>query len=109
MMGVGLEIILLLFAVIGFGGAGASLAVARCRWLEEGDRDVGMWGVAGMLFVFGALCTVVASGLSGVCAFGLVSVWASYVVMAQHLGMFRIETPARRGAPAPEAEPRSLK
>ena len=109
MIGAGLAIILLSFALVGFGGAGAALAVARYRWLEQGDRDIGMWGVAAMLAVFGALCTTVAAGLSGVCAFGLVAAWASYIFMAQHLGMFRIDARPGAGVPRPEAGPRSFK
>ncbi|HEX6940925.1 MAG TPA: hypothetical protein VF158_16020 [Longimicrobiales bacterium] len=90
-MSYGLQLVLLLFAVVGFGGAGASLAVARHRRLADGERDLGMLAVAAMLFVFGALCTVVGVGLAGVFAFGGVVVWASYVFMAQHMGLFRIE------------------
>jgi len=108
MIGAGLDIILLLFALVGFGGTGASLAVARSRWLDEGDRDLGMWGVAGMLLVFGGLCTLVATGVSGVCAFGSVVVWGSYVLMAQHLGVFRVEVRVSGRAPRPEEEPRSI-
>ncbi len=99
----GLAIILLVFALVGFGGAGASLAVARARWVEEADRDVGMWGVATMLGVFGALCTLVASGLAGLGALGPVAIWASYVLMAQHLGLFRIEVSAGSRPPPPRA------
>lgn len=109
MSNAGLQLILLLFALVGFGGAGASLAVARCRWVEEGDRDVGMWGVAAMLFVFGALCTVVAAGLVGVGAFGLVALWASYVLMAQHLGLFHIVAHTPGEATRSEAAPPSIK
>ncbi len=108
MIGAGLDVILLLFALVGFGGTGASLAVARSRWLDEGDRDLGMWGVAAMLLVFGTLCTLVATGIPGVCAFGSVVIWGSYVLMAQHLGVFRVEVPASGRAPRREEEPRSI-
>ncbi len=104
----GLAIILLAFALVGFGGAGASLAVARARWVEEADRDVGMWGVAAMLGVFGSLCTLVATGLAGLGAFGPIVVWASYVFMAQHLGLFRIEVAAGRDRPPRAREPHPL-
>lgn len=87
----GLRLILLLFALIGFGGTGAALAVARYRKVADGDRDVGMIGVAGMLLLFGVLCAAVGVGLSGVLAFGGVVVWASYLFMAQHMGIFRID------------------
>ncbi len=102
MIGVGLALLLLVFAAIGFAGAGASLAVARNRWLEEADRDVGMIGVATMLGIFGALCTVVAVGAWGIGAVGLVVLWASYVFMAQRLGMFHIEVTSDPGFEAPE-------
>lgn len=96
----GLQFILLVFALFGFAGAGASIAVARYRRMADGERDLGMIGVAGMLSLFGALCTLVGAGLAGILAFGGVMLWASYLFMAQHLGLFRIET---RHAP-PTAE-----
>lgn len=104
MMTAGLQVVLLMFALVGFAGAGASLAVARKRQMSEGSYDAGMAGVAAMLLVFGALCTAVGSGLVGVLAFGGVTTWAGYVVTAQRVGVFRIET----GWPeeACEAEPR---
>jgi len=108
MIGVGLDIILLLFALVGFAGAGASLAVARARWLDEGDRDIGMWGVASMLLVFGTLCALVASGIPGICAFGSAAVWGSYVAMAQHVGVFRVEVREIGGASTAEEESRSF-
>jgi hypothetical protein len=101
-MSQGLQIVLLLFAVVGYGGAGASLAVARHRQVSEGERDFGMIAVAGMLLIFGALCTAVGVGLVGVFAFGGVVVWASYVFMAQHMGLFRIE--ATHAPPSSEEE-----
>ncbi len=91
-MSQGLQLVLLLFAIVGYGGAGASLAVARHRRLADGERDFGMLAVAAMLFVFGALCTAVGVGLAGVFAFGGIVLWASYVLMAQHMGLFRIES-----------------
>ena len=92
MMTAGLQLVLLVFAVIGFAGTGAAIAVARGRYVSDGERDAGMIGVAAMLFVFGSLCTIVGSGLIGVVAFGGVMVWAGYVVAAQRVGLFRIET-----------------
>ena len=70
MISIVLRMVLLVFALIGFCGAGASLAVGRYRQLMDGERDLGMLGVACMLLVFGALCTVVGSGVMGVIAFG---------------------------------------
>ena len=97
----GMRFMLLLFALVGFAGAGAAVAVARYRFIAEGERDLGLGGIAGMFLVFGALCTLAASGLFGVLAFGGVTVWASYLIMAQRLGLFTIET---RSAPPPPPE-----
>ncbi|MFP4622741.1 MAG: hypothetical protein ACOCVZ_09395 [Gemmatimonadota bacterium] len=94
---------LLLFALIGFAGAGAAFAVARHRLLTEGERDLGLAGIAVMFFTFGALCTFAASGFLGVVAFGGVVLWASYLLMARHLGLLKIEV---RRKPATERETR---
>jgi hypothetical protein len=101
MIGIVLRIVLLVFALIGFAGTGASLAVGRYRHLMDGERDLGMLGVACMLFVFGALCTAVGTGIAGVLAFGGIALWASYVLMAQHLGIFHVEV---NGRPRAEQE-----
>jgi hypothetical protein len=85
------KIVLLIFAGLGFAGAGAALAIGRLRELNEGDTDVGMRGLAFVLALFSAACTVSAAGLMGVAAFGGVIVWSSYVLCAQHVGVFRIE------------------
>ena len=89
-MTTGLRFILLVFALVGFAGTGASLAIARQRQLSDGERDLGMLGVATMLFVFGALCTAVGSGVSGIFAFGGVALWAAYVLTAQRIGLFTV-------------------
>ena len=89
-MTMGLRFILLVFALVGFAGTGASLAIARQRHLTDGDRDLGMIGVAGMLFVFGALCTAVGTGFSGVFAFGGVVLWAAYVMTSERIGLFTV-------------------
>lgn len=104
MMTAGLQIILLMFALVGFAGTGASLAVANSRRKVDGERDAGMLGVAAMLFVFGTLCTAVGSGVLGVAAFGGVVLWVGYVVTAQRVGLFRIECGVSEAAI--EAEPR---
>lgn len=95
-MSFGLEFVLITFALVGYLGAGASLAVARYRTLEDGKADIGMMGVAGMLIMFAAVCTSVAVGLFGVAALGLIAIWTSYVVMAGQIGLFSVEiaTPA---------------
>ena len=87
----GMRIMLLVFALVGFAGAGAALAVARHRFMFEGERDLGLGGIALMFLTFGALCTIAASSLFGVLAFGGVAVWGSYLLMARRLGLFRIE------------------
>lgn len=92
MMTAGLFFVLLMFALVGFVGAGASLAMARTRFTNEGVHDAGMLGIAGMLFVFGTLCTSAGSGLAGVLVLGGTGMWIGYVVAAQRLGMFEIET-----------------
>jgi hypothetical protein len=91
MMNLGLEVVLLVFALIGFVGTGASLAVARYRRLDDGQADVGMLGVAVMLLLFGSVCTSVAVGVFGVAAIGTVAIWMSYVLMARQIGLFSIE------------------
>jgi hypothetical protein len=92
MIHTGLSLMLLLFGLIGFAGAGAAFAVARQRYAIEFEHDLGMLGVAGMLAAFAVLCAGVASGVLGVLAFGGVSTWVSYVVTAQRVGLFRLET-----------------
>lgn len=95
----GMRLMLLVFALVGFAGAGAALAVARYRLMSEGERDLGLAGISLMFLSFGALCTIAASGLFGVMAFGGVTVWASYVLMARRLGLLKIEV-----RPPPSAE-----
>ena len=92
MITLGLQLVLLLFGFVGFAGAGASLAVGRSRWMDDVERDLGMLGVGSLLFLFGALCTVLAAGTAGIFAFGAVTTWTAYVLMAQHLGAFRVES-----------------
>jgi threonine/homoserine efflux transporter RhtA len=92
MMTAGLQIVLLGFATIGFAGTGASLAVANGRRRMDGERDAGMLAVAAMLFVFGSLCALASSGVLGVLAYGGVIGWVGYVVTAQRVGLFQIET-----------------
>jgi len=90
----GLRIVLLVFALVGYAGAGASLAVARYRYLMDGERDAGLMGIAVMLLAFGALCTMAGSGLWGVLAFGAVVVVAAYLLTGERIGMFHIEASA---------------
>lgn len=98
----GVRLLLLLFALVGFAGAGGALAMARHRGRTEGDRDFGLLGIAAMFILFGVLCTLAASGVFGVLAFGGVATWGSYLLTAQRVGLFSIE--ARAAAPV-EPEP----
>jgi hypothetical protein len=91
-MNVVFELFLLMFGALGFAGTGIGLAVARSRYDRDDEMDSGMLGVSGLLFVFGSVCTAIGTGLAGVPAFGGVIVWAAYVVSAQRLGLFEIET-----------------
>jgi hypothetical protein len=102
MVHTGLKLMLLLFALIGYAGAGASLAVARQRFVTDLERDLGMIGVSVMLIAFATLCVAVATGLAGVLAFGAVTTWVSYTLTAQRFGLFRIETGSLGEAPAEE-------
>jgi hypothetical protein len=97
----GMRFMLLVFAMIGFSAAGAALAVTRHRLLEEGERDPGLAAIAALFLLFATLCTVAASGLFGVLAFGGITVWASYILMGQRVGLFTIET---QPGPSPELE-----
>ena len=98
----GVRFLLLLFALVGFAGAGSALAMARYRGRTEGERDIGLLGIAAMFITFGVLCTLAASGIFGVLAFGGVVLWGSYLLAAQRVGLFRIE--ARTAVPV-EPEP----
>ena len=102
MMNLGLEIVLLAFALVGYVGTGASLAVARYRSLDDGHTDIGMLGVALMLVIFGSICTSVAVGGYGVLAVGSVAIWASYVTMARQIGLFSLDV-ATPPEPSPAA------
>jgi fatty acid desaturase len=97
----GMRIMLLTFAMVGFGAAGAAMAVARYRLLGEGERDFGLVAIAAVFAIFGSLCTIAASGLFGVIAFGGVVAWCSYLLTGQRLGLFSIET---EPGPPPELE-----
>jgi hypothetical protein len=83
---------LLAIALAAWAAGGASLALLRNRWLQEGRTDFGMLSVTGALLAVGSLCTAAASGLVGILAFGGISVWSAYTATAQRLGVFRIES-----------------
>lgn len=96
-----LGLILLGFAAIGFSGAGAAVAVARSR-TGESERDLGMLGVAVLLFGFAALCAAVLGGLAAVLAIGTVVLWAGYVYAAQRSGLFQVQCGPLGEQPAEE-------
>ncbi len=85
------KIALLMFAALGFAGAGAALAIGRLHDMDSGETDVGMWALASVLALFSAICTITAAGFVGVVAYGGVIVWCSYVLWAQRVGVFRVE------------------
>jgi hypothetical protein len=93
---------LMIFALIGFGGAGAAFAVARQRLVVDGERDHGMLGVGGMLASFASLCALVGSGVAGLLAVGGTAVWLSYAATSQRIGLFTIERGRLEAAPAEE-------
>lgn len=83
---------LLLVSLIAFAAAGAALAALRAHRLREGGFDWSLLSVAAALVAIGALCTAAATGLLGILAFGGVCVWASYMVTAQRMGLFRVRS-----------------
>lgn len=98
-MSQGITIMLMVFATVGYAGAGIAYAVARAREIEEAEDDIGMRVVAALLAFFAAVCTFIAAGPSGILAFGGVVAWFSYVVTAQHAGVFWLE----HGRPAADS------
>jgi hypothetical protein len=86
-----IAIILLLFAAVGFAGAGTAWAVGRAREINEAEADFGMRAVTTLLLIFAVACTIVAAGVIGVLAYGGVIAWFSYVCAAHRLRVFRIE------------------
>jgi hypothetical protein len=96
---------MLLLALPCLVGAGVALAQLRARNRATRSWDPTLLSAVLALLAFGALSTAAGAGLLGVAAFGLVTVWASYVVAAQRAGLFRIET-VPRGETA-VAEPQS--
>ncbi|MCI0432129.1 MAG: hypothetical protein L0271_00575 [Gemmatimonadetes bacterium] len=85
------RLVLLLVAAVAYAAGGAALAIVRSRGLADGSRDGGMTAVGLSLICIGALCTTAGVGTSGVLAFGGVTVWASYVITAERLGVFRVQ------------------
>jgi hypothetical protein len=106
-MDVVFKVFLLMFGAIGFTGTGIGLGVARSRYEADGDVDSGMIGVSGLLFVFGSVCTIIGTGLAGVPAFGGVIAWSAYIISAQRLGVFAIETGSLEGTVADQPRQRT--
>lgn len=98
----GLIVMLLVFSGVAFAGAGAALAVLRQRRREQEERDFGLATVVGLLATFGALCALLGAGFASIFGFGGVVFWLSYVLTAQRVGLFRIESV---GHPYPEEHP----
>ena len=109
MMTAALRLLLLGFALVAFGGGGASLAVVRSRRLSDGELDLGMVGVALLLISFGSLCTALGAGWSGVLAFGGAAIGGSYAFMAQHIGLFAVEVGDAPSSLVVTEEPRQPK
>ena len=85
---------LLIFAGVAFAGAGAALAILRQRAAEQGDHDIGLALVVGMLALFGGLCAILSAGFGAIFGFGGVVMWVAYVMTANRIGMFTVEVGA---------------
>jgi hypothetical protein len=83
---------LLLIALVTFAAGGAALGVVRMRGLHDGGADWSMISVAFALISVGGVCTAAATGFLGILAFGGVTVWASYILTAQRIGLFRVQS-----------------
>ena len=86
------RLLLLLFGIIAFAGAGAALALARYRHANEARPDNPMVGLAAVLAAFAGMCTSAAAGWTGVLAIGGAVSFASYVLTAREIGLFEIDT-----------------
>jgi len=104
-MTVGLAVILLAFALMAYGGAGACLAVARRRAAEE-EPDLGVLGVAVLLLGLAVLCSAVLGGLAAVLAVGVPVTVALYLFSAQQIGLFRVGRARVDAVPAEESPQR---
>lgn len=101
-MTAGLTTMLLVFSGVAFAGAGAALGILRYRLREHGEHDLGLVSVVAMLSLFGSLCALLGAGFGAILGFGGVVLWVSYVLTAQRVGLFRIESGRR---PYPEEHP----
>lgn len=96
----GWRIILVLMSGAFYAGAGAALALGRFRRQTDGELDFSVLG-AGVVFFFASVLVIPAAGFLAVPAFGLVVSWMGYMVSAQRLALFRLET----GPPEPSPRP----
>ena len=82
---------LLIFAGVAFAGAGAALAIMRQRSADQGEKDIGLALVVGMLVLFGSLCAILSTGFGAIFGFGAVVMWVAYVMTANRIGLFKVE------------------
>lgn len=107
MMNLWVRLSLLLIGLVAWVAAGAALATLRFRTHRGQRHDIGLAAVASALLGVGALCSAAASGLVSILAFGGVSVWVSYIITAQRIGLFRLESPVREEPTFEERRPRA--
>jgi len=96
----GWRIFLVLTSATFFVGAGASLALGRYRRQATADLDFSALG-AGVVSLFASVLLIPAAGILAVPAFGAVVGWVGYLVAAQRLGLFSVETGDPRPRPRP--------
>jgi hypothetical protein len=95
----GWRIFLVLTSAIFYGGAGAALALGTFRRRMD-ELDFSALGAA-VVFFFASVLLVPAAGVLAVPAFGTVVAWVGYLIAAQRLGLFAVET----GLPEPRPRP----
>lgn len=96
----GWRLILVLMSGTFYAGAGAALALGRFRRQAEAELDFSALGAA-VVFFFASVLVIPAAGFLAIPAFGMVASWLGYVVSAQRLELFRVET----GPPEPRPKP----
>ena len=95
----GWRIFLVLTSAIFYCGAGAALALGTFRRRMD-ELDFSALGAA-VVFFFASVLLVPAAGVLAVPAFGTVIAWVGYLIAAQRLGLFAVET----GPPEPRPRP----
>ena len=96
----GWRIFLVLTSATFYVGAGASLALGRYRRQTTADLDFSALGAA-VVSLFASVLLIPAAGILAVPAFGAVVGWVGYLVAAQRLGLFSVETGDPRPRPRP--------